>query len=103
MCIFAAKIYNLYLMNIKKVIKEKGWTFERLAAQMTNKDGSLGVSQATVSQIVSGNPTLDKLQAIAKIIGVSVSELLSDEDEQSSTKIICPHCGKSINIKTEKL
>ena len=81
-------------MNIKKVIKDKGWTLERLAAQMTNKDGSQGVSQ-----MLSGNPTLDKLKEIASIIGVSLSELVSDGDVK--TVIKCPHCGEDITIKAE--
>lgn len=86
-------------MNIKKVIKDKGWTLERLAAQMTGKDGKQGVSQATVSQMLSGNPTLDKLKEIASIIGVSLSELVSDGD--AKTVIKCPHCGEDITIKAE--
>ena len=86
-------------MNIKKVIKEKGWTLERLAAEMTNKDGHKGVSQATVSQTLSGNPTLDKLKEIASIIGVSVSDLVSDGEPR--TVIRCPRCGEEITIKAE--
>jgi transcriptional regulator with XRE-family HTH domain len=78
-------------MNIKKVIKAQGWTLERIAAEM-------GISQPSVSSIVNGNPQLDKLQAIAKIIGVSVSELLADEEESGRTKIRCPHCGKDIRL-----
>lgn len=67
-------------MNIKKVIKEHGWTLERLAAEMRGKDGKKGISQPSVSSIVNGNPTFDKLQEIADIIGVSVSELVRDSD-----------------------
>ena len=77
----------------------RGWTLERLAAQMTGKDGKQGVSQATVSQMLSGNPTLDKLKEIASIIGVSLSELVSDGD--AKTVIKCPHCGEDITIKAE--
>lgn len=83
-------------MNIKKVIKAKGWTLERLASQMTNKDGSLGVSQATISQMINGNPTLDKLKEIASIIGVSLAELVADEDTGATIK--CPHCGEIIAL-----
>lgn len=86
-------------MNIKKVIKAKGWTLEKLASQMTNKDGSLGVSQATISQMINGNPTLDKLKEIASIIGVSLAELVADEDTGATIK--CPHCGKPITFKIE--
>ncbi|MBR4533902.1 MAG: helix-turn-helix transcriptional regulator [Bacteroidaceae bacterium] len=93
-------------MNIKKVIKEKGWTLEMLAAKMTKteiKDGVpttvQGVSQATVSQILNGNPTLDKLKEIASIMDISVSELVSDGELE--TAIHCPRCGEKIIIKAE--
>lgn len=85
-------------MNIKKVIKDKGWTLEKLANEMTNKNGCKGISQASVSQIINGNPTLDKLQEIASILGIPVSELVSDNNNLSIT---CPHCGKKIKIKIE--
>ena len=83
-------------MNIKKVIKAQGWTLERLASQMTNKDGSLGVSQATISQMINGNPTLDKLKEIASIIGVSLAELVVVEDTGAIVK--CPHCGEIVAL-----
>lgn len=86
-------------MNIKKVIKERGWTLEKLAAEMTGKDGKKGISQPSVSSIVNGNPTIDKLQEIANIIGVSVADLVRDTDEQRSTSLTCPHCGKEIKIE----
>lgn len=86
-------------MDIKKVIKDSGWTLERLAAEMTNKNGQKGISQPSVSQIVNGNPTLDKLQEIAGIIGVPVSELVRDEDKVDDNTITCPHCGKKIKIE----
>lgn len=83
-------------MDIKKVIKERGWTLEKLAAEMTNKQGGKGITQPTVSQIINGNPSLDKLKEIASIIGVTVSDLLRDEDDNV---IICPSCGAKLEIK----
>lgn len=68
-------------MNLKKVIKEHGWTLERLASEMKGKDGVKGVSQPSVSSIINGNPTFDKLQEIASIIGVPLSELVKDENQ----------------------
>ena len=83
-------------MDIKKVIKERGWTLEKLAAEMTNKQGGKGISQPTVSQIINGNPSLDKLKEIASIIGVSVSDLLRDEDDNT---FVCPNCGAKLELK----
>ena len=100
MIIFAPKLYILYSMNIKKVIKRQGWTLETLAAEMTDRNGKKGISQPSVSSIINGNPTLDKLKEIASIIGVTVSELLADE-EPGDTKIKCPHCGAEIHISVD--
>lgn len=88
-------------MNIKKVIKEKGWTLERLASEMKNKNGGRGVSQASVSQLLNGNPTLDKLQEIASIIGVTVAELLADDQTPANTVIKCPECGHEFPIEVK--
>ena len=86
-------------MNIRKVIKDNGWTLERLAAEMTNKNGGKGVTQSSVSQLLNGNPTIDKLQEIATIIGISVSELVSDETASRTSTLRCPHCGKEIQVE----
>ena len=88
-------------MNIKNVIKRQGWTLERLAAEMKGKDGKKGISQPSVSSIINGNPTIDKLVEIASIIGVPISELVADE-ENTIPKAVCPHCGKPISIKIDK-
>lgn len=87
-------------MNIKKVIKAKGWTLEKLANEMTNKNGQKGISQASVSQIINGNPTFDKLQEIASIIGISVSELVSDNTEDNT--LVCPNCGAKLELKQKE-
>jgi len=86
-------------MNIKKIIKNKGWTLERLASQMMNKDGSRGVSQAALSQVINGNPTIEKLKEIAQIIGVSLPELVGDGEQEAKVK--CPHCGADITVKLD--
>ncbi len=80
-------------MSIKKVIKQHGWTLERLAKEM---NGGAGITQPSMSSLVNGNPSLDKLREIASIIGISVSELLSDDDSNIYT--VCPHCGKPIAV-----
>ena len=81
-------------MDIKKVIKRRGYTLEAVATET-------GVSKSAMSQLLNGNPTLSKLQEIARVIGVPVSELVREEDEQRSTSITCPRCGKEIKINVE--
>lgn len=85
-------------MDIKKVIKEKGWTLEKLAAEMKNRNGEKGITQSSVSQMLNGNPTLDKLVEIADILGISVSELLSDE-----YVVKCPKCGAKLEIEIKEV
>ena len=49
-------------MNIKGLIKKKGFTIEQVAAKM-------GVTRITLTQSLSGNPTINTLQRIADAIG----------------------------------
>lgn len=82
------------MVDIKKVIREHGFTLEQVGNE-------LGVSKSTMTQYVSGNPTLSKLQAIAKVLEIPVSELVRDVDASSAEGLVCPHCGKPLNIKVE--
>ena len=78
-------------MRIKEIIKEKGLTSKEVASQ-------LGMSGTGFSLMISegGNPPLKRLKALADILGVSLSELFSDDDENNY--FICPNCGQKIKI-----
>lgn len=78
-------------MDIKAVVKSRGWTISQVAENMTNKAGGKGITQSSLSQIINGNPTLDKLREVAGIIGVSVSELVADDP--AGVPLVCPRCG----------
>ena len=69
-------------MNIAKRIKEQGFKLEDVAAQLTNNRGGLGISQPSMSSLINGNPTYSRLEEIARIIGISVSDLVRDDDAQ---------------------
>lgn len=86
-------------MSIKEQIQKRGFTVSQVAALMTNKNGEKGITQSSLSQIINGNPSLDKLKEIASIIGISVSELLQDETDNI---IICPKCGTKFRIVEEQ-
>lgn len=89
-------------MNIQKIIKRQGFTIASVAAKMKNeREGKIGMTQGTLSSMLNKNPTITRLQEIADIIGVSVSELVADESEKQ-TFIICPHCGERIKLSVEK-
>lgn len=85
-------------MDIKKRIKDSGYTLEQVASKMRRARGAkeVGISQPTLSAIINGNPTLDRLREIASIIGISVSDLLADDN--SGVEVTCPHCGNKLSI-----
>lgn len=105
MCLsLQAKILDI--MNIQQVIKNKGFTIAQVAAEMpNNRENKKGMSQGSLSTLLNGNPSISLLQNVATIIGVSLSELVADDTDDrvcdSTTNVaVCPHCGKSITIKT---
>ena len=84
------------MADIKKKIKQHGWTLEKVGLE-------LGATKSTMTKYVSasGNPTLKTWTAIAGVLGISVSERLRDDDSRA-TELSCPHCGKPIHVKLEK-
>ena len=85
-------------MNIKKTIKDNGWTLESLRAKMQEIEGH-EVKQSSMSRIVnSANPTIDTLQRLANAMGINVCLFFNDSIASSST-IVCPHCGKPIELE----
>ncbi len=83
-------------MNIKKTIKDNGWTLESLRAKMQEIEGR-EVKQSSMSRIVnSANPTVETLQRLADAMGVNICIFFSDDHQGAS--ITCPHCGKPIEI-----
>lgn len=84
-------------MSIKEQIQKRGFTISQVAALMTNKNGEKGMSQSSLSQIINGNPSLDKLKEIASILGISVSELLK-EDNEFTFAFTCPKCGIKLKL-----
>ena len=55
-------------LRIKELCKQKHITMAEIAKQM-------GINPITLSQSLNGNPTLSRLQEVADILGVDVSEL----------------------------
>lgn len=69
--------YRVFVQNLRKYMDMKNINQNRLAI-------ALGVSRPTVSDWYNGNkmPRIEKLKEIAKILGVSVSDLLEKEYEK---------------------
>ena len=72
-------------MDIKKVIKERGYTIEEVAKKM-------GISRVTLSQNMSRNPTIGTLERIANAIGCKVVDFF--QDEQSPFSAIVKYNGE---------
>lgn len=83
-------------MDIKKAIKESGFTISKVAEK-------LGIAQPSLTaQLINGTMSLSRAKEIADIIGVSLSELVADENDQQGISFICPHCGKPITLHIDK-
>jgi transcriptional regulator with XRE-family HTH domain len=83
-------------MDIKKAIKESGFTISKVAER-------LGIAQPSLTaQLINGTMSLSRAKEIADIIGVSLSELVADENDQQGASLICPHCGKPITLHIDK-
>lgn len=90
-------------LYIKEVMKEKGIMSKTLQE-------ALGMAQTSVSYIINNkaNPSFDTLVRIAEILDVPIWRLFYKETPKElqpeqpsvpqSPAIICPHCGKPIEI-----
>lgn len=79
------------MLRVQEICKNQGITMQDLAKRM-------GVTYQALYAAVSGNPTIGKLQEIANSLNVDIIDLIGAPKEGVIT---CPHCGKSITIKTE--
>jgi transcriptional regulator with XRE-family HTH domain len=66
------------MTNLQRIRKEKGMSQKELA-------DALGVTQGTVSAWESGrwDPTVENLRAVAKVLGVTVDELIGEPLEEA--------------------
>lgn len=103
-------------MQIKQVMQRYGYTPASLAKKM-------GVYVSTVSRLIDGNPTVEKLNELARWIGCQRWEFFADEMQAagmqvvpngaepaqpsqqrtaiSQQAIICPHCHSALVFKIE--
>ena len=80
-------------MDVKSIIKQKGYTIEQVAEK-------IGVTRVTLSQNLSRNPTVATLQRVADAIGCKVGDFFLDESSsEDPNTIICPKCGAKFELK----
>ena len=80
-------------MDVKSVIRKKGYTFEQVAEKM-------GITRITLTQNLGRNPTVNTLQRVADAIGCKVGDFFVDdvsESEESNT-LTCPKCGAKFGL-----
>ena len=95
---FASLKYNM-TMDVKQIIKDRGFTLEQVAALMPNsRTGQPGISRQSLCLAITGNPTVNTLKDIAGIIGCEVGDFFRDEGDGSAT-VVCPHCGKPVTVE----
>ena len=81
------------ILDIKRAAKLRGISVKELADK-------LHVASPTLSQHINGNPSVKVLQGIASAMGCNITDLFFAEEgeETPSAKLVCPHCGKPLNI-----
>lgn len=62
-------------LKVKQICKEKGISMGALASK-------IGISPISLSQCLSGNPSLKRLQEIAAILEVDVTDLFEKEKQE---------------------
>lgn len=68
-------------MDIKSIIKEKGYTIQDVAKK-------IGVNRVTLTLTLQGNPTYKKLKEIADAIGCDIVDFFRDEVSNLNTQQI---------------
>ena len=79
---------------IKEVCKEKNIPLAEVAKQ-------IGISPVSLSQSLNGNPTLSRLQEVASVLGVDVSELFASASRPGIHGCIYVN-GRPVQIKSRK-
>lgn len=94
------------IMDIRKTIEEK-----LRAAGMTKRElcNRCGIQHANNINTMLDKPSWPTLEKIAAALGVTVSELVRDGQEEKKSderpdvpEITCPRCGAQIRLKVEE-
>lgn len=75
-------------LRIKEIAKQKNIPIKDIASQ-------LGITASALSQNIAGRASIERLEDIAKILGVSVRDLFPEE----GNSVTCPNCGKKFKME----
>lgn len=79
------------MLRIQEICKERGITMQILAKRM-------GVTYQALYASVSGNPTIGKLNEIAKALDCPLTDLIKD----NTARFKCPRCGAELQLVEKK-
>ncbi|KJF44056.1 helix-turn-helix domain-containing protein [Draconibacterium sediminis] len=84
------------MLDIKSVIKSKGYTVTSLAEKMD-------IAQVSLSRIINGNPKVETLEKIATALDVDIRELfIPTKEEKQDFDFKCPNCGTELIVNKKK-
>lgn len=67
--------------RIKEILKDRGMTMQQLSEE-------LGIHRTNLSTSLSGNPTLSRLEEIAKILDVKLTDLFKEDEGVKEKKLM---------------
>lgn len=82
-------------MEIRRIIKEKGMTVKEVADKM-------GITQSSLNQTISGNPSVRKLENIAEVIGCKVGDFFETSTPPHPEGFQCPFWVANLDIKAKQ-
>lgn len=91
-------------MDIKNIAREKGMRIEDIANE-------LGITKGGLSKALNGNPTVETLRKVAKVLNVPVADFFRDEAEpcdlpkrgEPLMQQTIEHSGKQLRITIDEL
>jgi Helix-turn-helix. len=84
------------MLKIQAVCKERGITLQEVSKR-------LGISYQSLYTSINGNPTLNMLSRIAKVLDVRVVDLFEEEARGDDYKIFIEHEGEKRLISKDDL
>lgn len=82
------------MLDLRRAIKDSGRTQKEVAE-------SLGITLTSLNKIMSGNPTYNKMQEIAEVLGVDVVDLFYGEGKREKV-FRCPFAEAGIEITVKE-
>lgn len=74
-------------MRVKETIREYGHTIGSVA-------NVIGVNRASLSQSISGNPTVETLRKVASVLGCPITDFFKDEKASGNVDAIIAFNGE---------